>query len=83
MPRHCDGAGLLVDLASNPEEASLSRMWADRVNYVSAKAKDALGLATFLVRPDGFIAWAADENTQLDLPALKKTLSRWFGDTLG
>ena len=78
-----DGTGLLVDLSGNAEAASLGRMWAGRVNYMSAKAKDTLGLATFLVRPDGFVAWALDESTESDLLALKKSLLRWFGDPLG
>jgi 2-polyprenyl-6-methoxyphenol hydroxylase-like FAD-dependent oxidoreductase len=78
-----DGTGLLVDLSGKAEAASLSRMWPGWVNDVTAKAKDTLGLAAFLVRPDGFVAWAVDENTDPDLPALKKSLLRWFGDPLG
>ena len=78
-----DGTGLLVELSGKAEAASLIQTWAGRVKYVVATAKDAMGLAGFLVRPDGFVAWAADENSQPDLPALKKTLSRWFGDPLG
>jgi 2-polyprenyl-6-methoxyphenol hydroxylase-like FAD-dependent oxidoreductase len=78
-----DGKGLMVELSGNTDIASLSRSWAGRVKYLTATAKDATGLAAFLVRPDGFVAWAADENSEPDLPALKKTLSRWFGDPLG
>lgn len=78
-----DGTGLLVDLTGGTDIAELIRSWAGRVKYVASIAKDAQGLASFLVRPDGFVAWAADENAEPDLPALKKTLSRWFGDPLG
>ena len=77
-----DGTGLLVDLSNKGEFASLSRSWAGRMKHVAACANDAMGLAAFLVRPDGFVAWAADENSEPDLPALQKTLSRWFGDPL-
>jgi 2-polyprenyl-6-methoxyphenol hydroxylase-like FAD-dependent oxidoreductase len=77
-----DGTGLMVELSGNAEAASLIQAWAGRVKYVAAQAKDAMGLAAFLVRPDGFVAWAADENSEPDLPALQKTLSRWFGDPL-
>jgi hypothetical protein len=75
-----DGTGLMVELSSNAEAASLIQTWAGRVKYVAASAKDAMSLAAFLVRPDGFVAWAADENSEPDLPALQKTLARWFGD---
>jgi hypothetical protein len=78
-----DGAGLLVDLTGGPDIAALSRSWAGRVKHVTGTAKDAKGVAALLVRPDGFVAWAADENSEPDLPALEKTLSRWFGDPLG
>jgi hypothetical protein len=78
-----DGTGLLLDLSGKAEIVSVSQSWAGRVKYVAAKAKDALGLATFLVRPDGFVAWAVDENAEPDLPALKKSLLHWFGDPLG
>jgi hypothetical protein len=53
------------------------------VKYVAATAKEAKGLGALLVRPDGFVAWAGDENAEPDLPALEKTLSRWFGYPLG
>jgi hypothetical protein len=46
-------------------------------------ATNTKGLTAFLVRPDGFVAWAADENTEPDLAELEKTLSRWFGNPLG
>ncbi len=75
-----DGTGLMVNLSGNAEAASLIQAWSGRVKYVAAPAKDTMGLAAFLVRPDGFVAWAADENSEPDLPALQKTLSRWFGD---
>jgi 2-polyprenyl-6-methoxyphenol hydroxylase-like FAD-dependent oxidoreductase len=77
-----DGTGLLVELSAKAEAASVIQPWAGRVKYVAAQAKDAMGLAAFLVRPDGFVAWVADENSEPDLPAVQKTLSRWFGDPL-
>jgi 2-polyprenyl-6-methoxyphenol hydroxylase-like FAD-dependent oxidoreductase len=78
-----DGTGLMVELSGKAGAASLIQKWAGRVKHVAATAKDTKGLAGLLVRPDGFVAWAADENSEPDLPALKKTLSRWFGDPLG
>jgi 2-polyprenyl-6-methoxyphenol hydroxylase-like FAD-dependent oxidoreductase len=78
-----DGTGLLLDLSGKAEIASVSQGWAGRVKYVAATAKEAKGLGALLVRPDGFVAWAADENAEPDRPALEKTLSRWFGNPLG
>jgi pentachlorophenol monooxygenase len=72
----------MVELSGKAEAASLVQRWAGRVKYVQATARDAMGLATFLLRPDGFVVWAADENSEPDLPALQKTLLRWFGDPL-
>jgi 2-polyprenyl-6-methoxyphenol hydroxylase-like FAD-dependent oxidoreductase len=78
-----DGSGLMVELSGKGEAASLIRRWAGRVKHVAAIAKDTKGLSRLLVRPDGFVAWAADENAESDLPDLTKSLSRWFGDPLG
>jgi 2-polyprenyl-6-methoxyphenol hydroxylase-like FAD-dependent oxidoreductase len=77
-----DGTGLLLDLSGRTKLAPLARGWAGRVNYVTATAKDTMNLDAFLVRPDGFVAWAIDEVTEPDLPALEKSLSRWFGNLL-
>ena len=78
-----DGRGLLLDPSGNIQMAPLSDRWNDRVTYVDLRPKEALGLSAFLVRPDGFVAWAVDEGIEPDLLALEKTLSRWFGNPLG
>jgi 2-polyprenyl-6-methoxyphenol hydroxylase-like FAD-dependent oxidoreductase len=77
-----DGIGLLLDLSGNAELASLTRKWANRLKYVTASAKDSMSLSSFLVRPDGFVVWAVEENAKPDLAVLEKTLSRWFGNPL-
>jgi len=78
-----DGTGLLLDLSGNEALIDVAQPWAGRVKYVSARTKDTKGLAAVLVRPDGFVAWAADSNpddTLPDLTALDATLRRWFGN---
>jgi flavin-dependent dehydrogenase len=72
-----DGAGLLLDLAGIEQLNTLSRRWPGRLKYVSARAKDNKGLAAMLLRPDGFVAWAVDMNS--NLTALEETIHRWFG----
>ena len=36
-------------------------------------------LAAMLIRPDGYIAWAADDFEAADEERLSATLQRWFG----
>lgn len=71
-----DGTGLLLDLAGKAELSTLSQRWTGRLRYVSAQAKDTHGLTALLLRPDGFVAWAAD--TSPNLTVLEETICRWF-----
>jgi hypothetical protein len=41
-----------------------------------ASAKDEKGLVVLLVRPDGFVAWAAD--AEIDTTAAEQSVQRWF-----
>jgi 2-polyprenyl-6-methoxyphenol hydroxylase-like FAD-dependent oxidoreductase len=72
-----DGTGLLLDLTGKERFSRLSRSWSGRVKYASTRAKDNKGIAALLVRPDGFVAWAA--NSDPDLTALEEAVRRWFG----
>jgi hypothetical protein len=47
------------------------------VKYAAVNTKDTKGLAALLVRPDGFVAWAAD--SEPNLIALEETMQHWFG----
>jgi hypothetical protein len=72
-----DGTGLLLDLTANEKLSTLSQRWPGRLKYVSAQAKDKKGLTAMLSRPDGFVAWATDNDPNLIV--LAETLRRWFG----
>jgi 2-polyprenyl-6-methoxyphenol hydroxylase-like FAD-dependent oxidoreductase len=72
------GSGLLLDLAANDELGTLSRRWPGRLKFTRARAKDNKGVAAILLRPDGFVAWAADA-AGANLGALEETIDRWFG----
>jgi hypothetical protein len=37
------------------------------------------GPAAMLIRPDGYVAWAADEFGADDAERLRTALTRWFG----
>jgi len=75
-----DGTGVLVSFTGNEELSNLSQKWTGRVKYVAANVKDTKGLTALLVRPDGFVAWAAD--SEPNPIALEETMQRWFGSAL-
>ncbi len=72
------GRGVLVDFGADQPLQALARSWQGRIAYLAGAAKDRLGLSALLIRPDGFVAWAADTVPDLDEAAL--ALSRWFGE---
>jgi len=71
-----DGHGLLLDF----EGSDSLKVWANAcgncLKYVPGRAKDQLGLRAVLIRPDGFVAWAADDEPDYD--KLKQAVSPWF-----
>jgi bifunctional oxygenase/reductase len=78
------GRGLLVDRTGEAGAAGALRRiaapWADRVNAVSAPAPDGAAPAACLVRPDGYVAWAAETGPTGSASAgLAEALERWFG----
>lgn len=72
------GRGLLLDFVDDPWLAELARDYASHVDYVSASARNTLGLFSLLVRPDGIVAWVAEGPP--DLRSAGAALCRWFGD---
>lgn len=73
-----NGRGLLLDFDPRFPLQAFAGRWSGRINYVAGDAKDRLGLSAVLVRPDGFVAWAADAAPDLDEAA--QAASRWFGE---
>ncbi|TGU85942.1 FAD-dependent oxidoreductase, partial [Mesorhizobium sp. M00.F.Ca.ET.151.01.1.1] len=55
-----NGRGLLLDFEASPPLRALASRWSGRITYVAGNARERLGLSALLVRPDGFVAWAAD-----------------------
>ena len=64
-----DGDGAFADAA---------RGWADRVDIIGAAIADRPA-AALLIRPDGYVAWAADTFTATGEAGLRTGLQRWFG----
>jgi bifunctional hydroxylase/dehydrase len=72
---------VLLDLADNAVLRRRVAGWRDRVDLVTAvpagtaAAQRLVGSSDVLVRPDGYVAWAAP-GSHADLPM---ALERWFG----
>lgn len=73
-----NGQGLLLDFDAHPALQALAGRWSGRIAYVAEHARERLGLSALLVRPDGFVAWAADGEPDPDEAA--RAASRWFGE---
>ena len=71
-----EGRAVLLDLAGDVAEAA--RGWADRVDTVRATIADRPESA-ILIRPDGYVAWAADTFAAAQAAGLRAALLRWFG----
>ena len=72
-----EGKALLLSLNGGETLRTLTESWAGRLNYLSAIAKDHLGLTALLVRPDGFVAWATDGEP--DPSQAAEAITRWLG----
>ncbi|HTK18733.1 MAG TPA: FAD-dependent monooxygenase [Mucilaginibacter sp.] len=73
------GRGILLDFVGNTSLKTLVSEYGDQIKYVSGRAKEQLDLNAALIRPDGVIAWASDDN--LDFGELRKAVDRWFVKT--
>ncbi|MEU7144671.1 FAD-dependent monooxygenase [Nocardia sp. NPDC046473] len=71
-----DGGAVLFDLADSAELRAVAAPWSSRVRVVTAKTVHHGELTAMLVRPDGFVAWAADSGGR---DGLEAALTRWFG----
>jgi 2-polyprenyl-6-methoxyphenol hydroxylase-like FAD-dependent oxidoreductase len=79
--RLSEGRGLLLDFDSRTSLQALASRWSGRVDYVAADVRDRLGASAVLVRPDGFVAWAA--NVVADDDGAAASMSLWFGEGEG
>jgi 2-polyprenyl-6-methoxyphenol hydroxylase-like FAD-dependent oxidoreductase len=71
------GRPVLLDL-SGGRVGEAAYGWTDRVDVVVAATTD-VDVCALLIRPDGYVAWAADTFEADDERRLRAALQRWFG----
>jgi 2-polyprenyl-6-methoxyphenol hydroxylase-like FAD-dependent oxidoreductase len=72
----------LLDLAGRTDLTGPARDWTDRVGVVTATTPERPADAV-LIRPDGYVAWAAGPDTPRAADGLRHTLQTWFGGPAG
>ncbi len=74
-----DARPLLLDLTGEAAapHAGAAAPWRDRVTVVAARSHDRNAPPALLIRPDGYVAWAA--SAPGDPAGLPEALTRWFG----
>ncbi len=71
-----DGKGIMLDLTLNASLKPLAEKYGKLLKYVSGNIKERLGITAALIRPDGIIAWATDNEP--NYTELEKAAVRWF-----
>ncbi|MFJ6381215.1 hypothetical protein ACIQI7_14615 [Kitasatospora sp. NPDC092039] len=74
------GRGVLLDFRRDGALRAAAGGWAGRIHHAAGPARDDLGFAALLVRPDGVVAWA---DGHADAEAFQRAASRWFGRPSG
>ena len=70
-----DGRALLFAFVEDSGLFKLASRWPGRLNFISTKMKDKSELAALFVRPDGYVAWAADRDSGLTNAASALSMS--------
>ncbi|GAA2677121.1 FAD-dependent monooxygenase [Actinoplanes palleronii] len=75
------GRPVLVDPGDDPSVATVAAGWRDRVDVVTARQEGGAPLGGLLIRPDGYVAWAATpgEEPAAAESSLPAALATWFG----
>jgi hypothetical protein len=69
---------ILLDLAGRADLAETANGWMDRIKVITAPTAGRPADAV-LIRPDGYVAWAADPETPGAADSLRHILQTWFG----
>jgi 2-polyprenyl-6-methoxyphenol hydroxylase-like FAD-dependent oxidoreductase len=71
-----DGKAMLLDFESNASLKTLANEYGDRIKYISGRAKEQFGLSAALIRPDGIVAWASENDP--DHSELQTAAAHWL-----
>jgi len=74
-----DGRALLFNFGDDARVSALGARWRDRLRVVDTRLKEGSDLTALFVRPDGFVAWAANGEPHLGHAA--SALSTWLGNS--
>ena len=72
-----DARALLFHFGDEPRISALAARWQGRLTVIDTRLLESSELTALFVRPDGFVAWAADGVLNLDHAAA--ALSAWLG----
>lgn len=72
-----EGKALLVDFAGSEKLAQMVKTRPGRLKYIQKSAKDTKGLSALFIRPDGFVAWAAESDPSW--AEAEAAIARWLG----
>jgi 2-polyprenyl-6-methoxyphenol hydroxylase-like FAD-dependent oxidoreductase len=80
LGEYCQEAhSLLFNFGDDARISTLGARWRGRLRTITTRLKERSDLTTLFVRPDGFVAWAA--NGELDLDHAASALSTWLGNS--
>jgi 2-polyprenyl-6-methoxyphenol hydroxylase-like FAD-dependent oxidoreductase len=72
--------GVLLDFTADGTVAAAGAGWAARVSTAAARCmRSPAPAAAMLVRPDGYVAWAAGQDAHDPVLGLSEALHAWFG----
>lgn len=71
------GRGILLDFDESALPKTLAEAYGDQIKYISGQVNNRLGLSSLLIRPDGIVAWAANDNS-FDRTQFEQAANRWF-----
>jgi hypothetical protein len=74
------GRARLVDLSTDGVYSRQAAGWSKRVDVTCGQPTSPQPFEALLLRPDGFVAWAAEPGSPVELTA---ALTRWFGAPAG
>ena len=72
------GRAVLLALTDRADLADAAKEWGDRVDVLTATTAEPPADAV-LIRPDGYVAWAAGAGEPTPAEDLRKALQTWFG----